>query len=443
MTQPLRTTATLGQAWLAAGTGYLLGLSAAARRPSRGPAAPAGEPLDAVVLVPAHDETAGIAATVRSLRAQAYPRFEVVVIADNCTDDTAAAARAAGATVWERSAPEARGKGQALAWAIERLWRERPAAGMVAIVDADCLASPNLLTAFDERLRGGAAAAQAVYDVANPEASPSAALRWAGFALMHRVRPRGRAALGLSADLFGTGMAFRASTLREHPWRSFSVTEDAEYHLALVEAGERVAFVADARVESPMPTTARAAGAQQLRWESGNAALARRSVGRLVLAGLRRRDPQRLHAGLEQLVPPQTVLMGANAIALGGAALTRRRGRLLAAGATAAGQAAYVLGGLRVAGAPPSVYRALLHSPALVARKLGVFARIGGGRGASEWVRTERQNASPTDAGQSGSAGSGHSGSAGSRRSGAGPEVVAGSGSGAVGSGAAGSAVAA
>jgi hypothetical protein len=411
MTRPLNVLVGVGQAWLGLGTAYLLGLAVAARRPLQPPARPAGEPLGAVVLVPAHHEAAGIAATVQSLRAQAYPRFEVIVIADNCGDDTAAVARAAGATVWERSAPEARGKGQALAWAIERLWRERPDVEMVAIVDADCLASPNLLSAFDERLRGGAAAAQASYDVANPESSPAAALRCAGFALMHRVRPRGRAALGLSADLFGTGMAFRAATLREHPWRSFSVTEDAEYHLALVEAGERVAYVADARVESPMPTTDRAAREQQLRWESGNAALARRSVARLVRDGLRRRDPQRLHAGLEQLVPPQSVLLGANALALAGAALARRRGRLLAAGATAAGQAAYVLGGLRLAGAPPSVYRALVHAPALAARKIGLFARIGSGRGAGAWVRTDREAPAPTHSRWSGSVRSGSAGS--------------------------------
>ena len=396
MTRPVRTAATLAlaacQAWLGLATAYLLALLALAPRAPRATAAP-GEPLPAVVLVPAHDEAAGIAATVAGLRAQDYPaeRLEVVVIADNCSDDTAPRAREAGATVWERDDRAARGKGQALAWAIQRLWRERPATELVAIVDADCLASPNLLGEFDAQLRAGARAVQAVYDVANPGASPAAALRWAGFALMHRVRPRGRSALGLSADLFGTGMAFRASLLREHPWRSFSITEDAEYHLALVEAGERVAFVADAGVESAMPTAGGGAREQQLRWESGNASLARRTVGRLVRSGLRRREPELVHAGLEQLVPPQTVLLGANGLALAAAALLRRRPAVLAGAATAAGQAVYVLGGLRVAGAPPAVYRALAHAPALVARKLGVFVRIGAGDGATEWVRTERE----------------------------------------------------
>jgi cellulose synthase/poly-beta-1,6-N-acetylglucosamine synthase-like glycosyltransferase len=381
------------EAWLAAGTAYLLGLVAlAARDGSAAPRPSGGQPLSIAVLVPAHDEAAAIGETVAALLAQDYPaaRREAIVVADNCTDDTASVARAAGATVWERTDPAQRGKGQALAWALERLWRERPGVDAVAIVDADCRASANLLAAFDAHLRAGAQAVQAVYDVANPDASPSSALRWAGFALMHRVRPRGRRALGLSADLFGTGMAFSAQLLRAHPWRSFSVTEDAEYHLQLLEAGVPVAFAEDAAVESPMPTSESDARAQQLRWESGNSALARRTVPRLALRGIRERDPQLLHAALEQLVPPQTALLALNGAATAASGLLRRR-RLLALGVlTGAGQAAYVLLGLRVAGAPPAVYRALRAAPRLVLAKLPLFARIGVGRGAREWVRTPR-----------------------------------------------------
>ena len=70
-------------------------------------------------------------------------------------------------------------EGQALAWAFERLWDERPATELVALVDADCAASPNLLAAFDRVLRAGAPAAQAAYDVANPEASATSAARTA------------------------------------------------------------------------------------------------------------------------------------------------------------------------------------------------------------------------------------------------------------------------
>jgi hypothetical protein len=383
------------QAWLGAGTAYLLGLLVAARGDGAEPAAaPApGGPLRFVTLVPAHDEADAIGDAVTALAAQDHPagRRETIVIADNCTDATAARAAAAGATVWERDAPDDRGKGQALAWALERVWRERPGTDAIAMVDADCLASPGFLTACDRRLRNGARAVQADYAVGNPAASTASALRYAGFALMHRVRPRGKERLGVSAGLFGTGMAFRAGLLRECPWESFSVTEDAEYHLRLVEAGERVRYAGDARVTSPMPTTDRGASEQQMRWESGNAALARRAAGRLVCAGVRDRDRERLHAGVEQLVPPQTLLLAGNAAAGVAAVALRSRPLAAASAATALGQAAYVLGGLAVAGAPPEVFRAVLRAPALAARKLGVFGRVASGRGATSWVRTRRE----------------------------------------------------
>jgi hypothetical protein len=381
-----------GQAWVTAETGYLLLVLgfAAKRYPIR--RVRHGEPLKIAVLVPAHDEESVIEACVASLTAQEHPqgRCAVIVIADNCADTTAARAGAAGATVWERDDPDHPGKGQAVGWALEKLLNEEPDIDAVAMVDADCVASPNLVATLDVALRGGAAAVQVAYDVANPEASPSAALRWAGFALMHRVRPRGRRALGLSADLFGSGMAFRTELLRAHPWQSFSITEDAEYHLQLVRAGIRVAYRDDASVSSPMPTTFQGAREQQLRWESGNANLARQTTRELVLDGLRRGDVHLLHAGFEQLALPQTALLSLNAATTALAVALRSR-RLSRLGLTlSAGQVLYVLGGLRVAGAPPSVYRALRSAPALVATKLPLLARIGRGRGTTDWTRTQR-----------------------------------------------------
>jgi hypothetical protein len=197
----------------------------------------------------------------------------------------------------------------------------------------------------------------------------------------------------VSVGLFGTGMAFTAGLLREHPWSSFSITEDAEYHVRLVEAGERVRSVPGAWVASRMPTSDAEAHEQQMRWETGNSSLLRDSALRLVVDGLRRRDRVRLHAGVEQLVPPQSLLLAA--IAGTGVAGVAVRSRLVtgAAAAAMAGQVAYVAGGLRIAGAPPSVWRAVRRGPLLAARKLGVFGRIALGRGATGWVRTTRAGA--------------------------------------------------
>jgi hypothetical protein len=364
---------------------YLLTLLVAAvagsrRRP---PTASASAP-DLTVIVPAHDEESGVATTVESLLAAGCAP---IVVADNCTDATAERARAAGATVWERDDTARRGKGAALAWAFDRLPAETEG---VAVVDADCTVSENLPSALGARLSGGARAVQASYMVANPEASAGAAARNAGFALINHVRPLGKSALGLSCGLLGTGMAFDTKLLREVPWTAFEVTEDSEYHLRLAAAGVKVEFVPEASVISPMPTSEAAAAVQRERWEAGDIELARSAAPGLIASGLRKRDINRVHAGLELFVPPQSLLMAANAgLALLGAGIRERRVVRTATGALA-GQIAFVLGGLVLVGAPPSVYRALATAPALAVRNAALLSRRARGRRPRDFVRTPR-----------------------------------------------------
>jgi cellulose synthase/poly-beta-1,6-N-acetylglucosamine synthase-like glycosyltransferase len=339
------------------------------------------------VVVPAHDEQDGIESTVRSLRAVgALP----IVVADNCTDGTADRARAAGAEVWERSDELRRGKGHALAWAFERVARERPEAEAVAVVDADCTVSPNLLEAVGARIGAGARAVQASYVVSNPEESAASAARYAGFALVNHVRPLGRSALGLSCGLLGTGMAFDASLLREHPWRALGVTEDTEYHLLLAVAGVRVEFAPEAWVASPMPTRHEDAAIQRERWEAGGVQLARRKALRLLVDGLVGRDPVRLNAAVELLVPPQSLLMAANA-GIAAVALRVRcpEAARMAIGALA-GQVVFVVGGLALAGAPAAAYRGLAMAPLLAVENVRLYSRFARGRTPREWRRTPR-----------------------------------------------------
>jgi hypothetical protein len=377
---------------------YLLGLLLAARsakRRARKHSAPAGRGLRLAVLVPAHDEEAGIAATLAALTGAAYPREErrIIVIADNCSDRTADVAAAAGAEVWERSDPARRGKGFALIWALERLLAlEDPFDGVV-FVDADCIVSANLLAAVDARLRAGARALQVDYVAGNPEDSSASALRFAAFAVGDTVRFLGKQRLGLSCGLVGTGMAFSRDLLERNPWTATGLVEDGEFHMRLVLAGERVEFVPEAQVSQAVPTSLKASSSQQARWEMGKLQLIRRWSGRLVLAGLAKRDPLRLHAGLECLVPPQSAIaIGNLGSALAGLLLGSRRLLALSILTTVA-QATFVLAGLRLVRAPAYVYRALLSTPALVANKIGLYGKLLSGRGPSAWVRTVREPA--------------------------------------------------
>jgi hypothetical protein len=379
------------QAWLGASTLYLLAVLIAGRRMS----APARESEVArtrvAVLMPAHDEEAGISVALASLAGQDHPAClrEVIVIADNCTDRTPSLAAQAGATVWERDAPEAPGKPQALAWALDRLWREKPETDAVVIVDADCTASMNLCSTIAGEIERGAHAVQVPYQVSNPSDSPTASLRAAGFALKHVIRARGRARLGLSCNLFGTGMGFSATLLRDVPWPQ-SVTEDTDLFIRLTRAGYRVAYADGARVTSPMPDSAEQAAQQQLRWESGNAQLVRRELPGLVWQTLATGDIQGLGAAAELALPSQTLMATSGLALLTGGMLSANRRLVASSLATMAVQATYVVGGLTVAGDAGLLLQALVHVPRFAAGRLRVLGQVGIGRGARSWVRTSR-----------------------------------------------------
>jgi glycosyltransferase involved in cell wall biosynthesis len=167
--------------------GYLLLLTLCSGK-TRAPAAGA-RTLRFDVIVPAHDEEALIGRVVGSLHRSDWPRsaFRIVVVADNCTDGTAAVARLAGAEVLERADANLRGKGYALEHAVAAS-RARGWADAVVVVDADSEVSANLLAACAARIESGAHAVQVHYGVLEPRASWRTRLLCIAMAAFHRLR---------------------------------------------------------------------------------------------------------------------------------------------------------------------------------------------------------------------------------------------------------------
>jgi len=250
------------------GTLLLALLTLAAALPARRPPTLARRALGRIaIVVPAHDEAVGIARTVRNLRAECGIRSEIVVVADNCSDETATIARQHGVRVMERVDPDRRGKGYALDWAFRQLLTEN--FGAFVVIDADSAISPGFMTQMRAALEGGADAAQAAY-------VPLGAPRNAGqrFTRLVRVawnvvRLAGRERLGWSVGILGNGFALTRETLAAVPYGARSIVEDVEYHLELVRRGRRVRFVAAAQVEGDMPVGGRARAIQRTRWEGG------------------------------------------------------------------------------------------------------------------------------------------------------------------------------
>lgn len=137
----------------------LLAVSLAAYTMRRKPVSEGVERSRFKIVIPAYDEEQGITDTVRCCLAQDYPRdlFEVVVIADNCLDSTAALADRAGATVVERHDDLNRSKGHALRFLFDRLEKsgEMDRTDALVIIDSDTVVDAELLRGFAGRLEEG------------------------------------------------------------------------------------------------------------------------------------------------------------------------------------------------------------------------------------------------------------------------------------------------
>jgi exopolysaccharide biosynthesis WecB/TagA/CpsF family protein len=388
---------------------YLLALALAALRRRGGPAA--GGRSRIVVLIPAHNEAELLPRCLASLAAQTYPgsRRRIVVVADNCDDDTALVARAGGAEVMVRDDPALPGKGRALRWTMDRLIAEPDPVDGIAVVDADSVADPGLIAGLEAVMAAGAEAVQGEYLVLDDGTGRATALRQAAFLLFHRVRFTGRDVLRMPCTLVGNGMLFRRSLLERLPWDAFTGAEDLEYSVDLRLAGVRPRFAAGARVAGPASGLGRAGATQRMRWEGGRAHVIRTRMARLVWAVVGHGRWSLVDAVVDLAVPPLGLLLLlilAGGVASLGTALLGAVPLWAAIpwGVAAAFLAAYVVVGLIAARAPASAYLALLSTPRFLVAKLGTYLRMLRGTGADRWERTERpgearrrvQDAGPT-----------------------------------------------
>ncbi|HKO50948.1 MAG TPA: glycosyltransferase family 2 protein [Polyangiaceae bacterium] len=345
-------------------------------------------------IVPAHNESAGIAATVVSLKGVDYPEalFDVLVVADNCEDDTAEQAERAGAVVLVRQNKEQRGKGYALLLAFSNL---PPDVDAVVVVDADTLVSPNLLRAFAARRDLGAVAAQADYAVRNPNAGWRTRLIAIAFGAFHIVRSRARERLGLSCGLRGNGMCFSSKLLAEVPHNAFSIVEDVEYGLRLGEAGYRVHYADEAHVYGEMVSSAAAASSQRRRWEEGRKELVQRNGLRLLRTGLAKQNAVLFDLALDLLIPPLSrIAVAAFLGLLAGSAISLSLGAITVSFASFAfslfAVALYVLRGWSVSGTGLRGLLDLGLAPVYVIWKASLRLRKAS-RPTSSWVRTKRE----------------------------------------------------
>jgi cellulose synthase/poly-beta-1,6-N-acetylglucosamine synthase-like glycosyltransferase len=260
------------------------------------------------VLIPAHNEQLGIGATLESLRAQLVDGDRIIVIADNCQDNTATIARSYGAIAIERIDTVKRGKSYALDYGMRYLEQNEPPETVV-IVDADCLIQPGSLTRLASLAVQKNRPVQALYLMYSP---PNSSLKTKiaefAWAVKNWARALGYHHLGLPCQLMGTGMSFPWALIQKANIASGHIVEDLKLGLELADQRHPPLFCPEAVVTSVFPINTEGAKSQRTRWEHGHLGMIAKEGPALLLRSLAKFNLGMLALVLDMCVPPLALL---------------------------------------------------------------------------------------------------------------------------------------
>ena len=225
-----------------------------------------------MAIIPAHNEEQVVANLIESLKKQNYDKekYDIYVIADNCTDRTAEIAKECGAIVYERNDLTKKTKGYALDWFLKQKIEENADYDAFCVFDADNIVDENFLKEMNKKLLQGEEVVQGYRDIKNPTDN------WitAGYALfywtMHRFYHLARYNIGLSPLLNGTGFMVKFDVVKPNGWQTQTLTEDIEFSLQRIIAGKRLGWATDAKVYDEQPTSFKQSWSQRSRWTVGH-----------------------------------------------------------------------------------------------------------------------------------------------------------------------------
>jgi cellulose synthase/poly-beta-1,6-N-acetylglucosamine synthase-like glycosyltransferase len=345
------------------------------------------------VLVPAHNESLGLLPTLTNIRSQLLPGDRLLVVADNCSDDTAAVARAAGAEAIERNDAMKRGKGYALDWGVRHLGSNPRQ--IVIMVDADCRLADGAIDGLASACAATGRPTQALYLMTAPIDSEinhqAAEFSWR---VKNWLRPLGLYALNLPCQLMGTGMAFPWEVIRSADLASAHIVEDLKLGLDLTLTGHPPLFCPTARVTSEFASSIEGAGTQRKRWEQGHLELILNAAPRLLLNAFARRDMNLLAIALDLAVPPLSLLgmlvLGIFGLSLLDAVFGYSFGALaISTASLLAFTIATFLAWLKC-GRDVIPLGALLLMPSYAFRKIELYHQLVLGKIDAQWTRTDR-----------------------------------------------------
>ncbi|MBZ4645665.1 MAG: hypothetical protein PWR27_451 [Petroclostridium sp.] len=264
------------------------------------------------LVIPSHNEEKVIGHMVESLKKLNYPEelYDIFVIADNCSDSTAAIAREKGAIVYERFNDVEKGKGYALEWMFNKIFAMEKKYDAIAVFDADNIVSNNFLLEMDKQFKKGHKVVQGYIDSKNPFDSWITCCYSIAFWTINRLFQLARYNLNLCCMLSGTGFAISTDVLKKLGWGATCLTEDMEFTMKLALNNYKVSWAHNAIVYDEKPLTLSQSWLQRKRWMQGHADVASRYFKPLVLKAIKEGDIVALDCAIYLLQPLRIIAVG-------------------------------------------------------------------------------------------------------------------------------------
>jgi len=348
------------------------------------------------IIVPAHNEELIIGELIDSVKALNYPadKYELIIIADNCTDNTEKIIRDKGGQCYVRTDSIKKGKPYALEWIFRQIDLNKYDG--FNIIDADTIVDKNYLKEMNNKMGSGSTAIQGYFGIMNPDQSWLTRLMVIPGILKFKIRYSCKDKMGLSCPLMGNGMCFSKKIIKNYGWDAFSITENWEYYVKLVLNDYTVSYAEDAIIYSHAVTELSHGETQRKRWFKGRLGVLKEYSRTLLCQGLKNRNIKLLDSLFETALPSYSMLFSwsiilvlvAGSINIFEEALD---GFLVWGFLLVAVQCFYFLFGLIVARATIKTWIMLVFVPIFLLWKLIVTAKGIFGFRDRAWEKTERK----------------------------------------------------